>query len=277
MQDEWRVKTDETLSKLVSAINALVQHETASAPVRKRKAVAEGAGEDVARYTTAASRFSGMSASMTPSGSQRSFSMSRVQNQHDIGNGNRLPISIQGFAPHLDIASLSSTRRPSSTVGAVSLGTGTTHMLSDLTSFSMAENVSQPLTTVDMNNPIRAALRARGSLPLPRLIKSTNIANRHMASETALVTVRVAIAIPSPRSGSSDPRLDAIRLGLLTSHEARSLFSLYARNFEPFGFGFPDFPASSDLTPVLLSSIAYVSSLHTPRADISSKTPASKS
>ncbi|EST07681.2 hypothetical protein PSEUBRA_002776 [Kalmanozyma brasiliensis GHG001] len=51
-------------------------------------------------------------------------------------------------------------------------------------------------------------------------------------------------------------------------HEARCLLSLYAKTIEPFGFGLPDFPASAELTPVILSAIACVASLHSPSSDL---------
>ncbi|KAI3477039.1 hypothetical protein L1887_61336 [Cichorium endivia] len=82
------------------------------------------------------------------------------------------------------------------------------------------------------------------------------------ARKTALLSRHSRYRYPDAVLGSNDPRLDAVRLGILSSHEARSHFSLYAKRIEPFAFGFPDFPASSELTPVLLSAIATVASRH---------------
>ncbi|EPQ25748.1 uncharacterized protein PFL1_06615 [Pseudozyma flocculosa PF-1] len=76
---------------------------------------------------------------------------------------------------------------------------------------------------------------------------------------------------PSPRLGMDDPRLNAIRLGLVSIHEARHLFAVYAKGVQPFNFGFPEFPASSHMTPVLISAVASVASLFSPTAQLRSR------
>ncbi|SPO40557.1 uncharacterized protein PSFLO_06039 [Pseudozyma flocculosa] len=68
-----------------------------------------------------------------------------------------------------------------------------------------------------------------------------------------------------------DPRLNAIRLGLVSIHEARHLFAVYAKGVQPFNFGFPEFPASSHMTPVLISAVASVASLFSPTAQLRSR------
>ena len=51
-------------------------------------------------------------------------------------------------------------------------------------------------------------------------------------------------------------------MGIVPVNEARSLFVSYAKDVQPLGFGFPDFPASTEITPVLSSAILAVASLH---------------
>lgn len=132
---------------------------------------------------------------------------------------------------------------------------------------SSASSTAEPL------HPLQTTLGSAGSLPLPEsLLRSGRIDGRPL-HKPPLLARPSRYRYPDSNLGSSDPRLDAIRLGLLSAHEARSLFSLYAKLVEPLGFSFPDFPASSELTPVLLSAITSVASLHSPYPSLRSRQP----
>ncbi|PWN50656.1 hypothetical protein IE53DRAFT_83228 [Violaceomyces palustris] len=107
-------------------------------------------------------------------------------------------------------------------------------------------------THVSSSIPSPRILRRAADLPeVPRKRFHSNVVDRHSPYQH-----------PDPRLGQEDPRLNVIRLGILSMHQARSLLVTYAREVQPFGFGFPDFPASPNLTPVLLSAITAAACLH---------------
>ncbi|KAJ9478196.1 C6 transcription factor [Pseudozyma hubeiensis] len=110
-------------------------------------------------------------------------------------------------------------------------------------------------------------------MPIPKIPSQRSIVSRQKQSTPALPLRASRYRYPDTSLGSNDPRLDAIRLGLLSSHEARHLFSSYAKHMEPFAFGFPDFPASCELTPVLLSAITSVASILSPSSEVRSRQP----
>lgn len=131
--------------------------------------------------------------------------------------------------------------------------------------------VGNPTHHVDQ--PLQSTSKACGSLPLPTAHASRDDRCRQAPSKPALLPRPSRYRYSNPDLGSNDPRLDAIRLGLLSSNEARSLFTHYAKAIEPLGLGFPEFPASSELTPVLLSAITAVTSLLSPSPELRSRQP----
>ncbi|SPO23224.1 uncharacterized protein UTRI_01902 [Ustilago trichophora] len=281
LQDEWRIKTDETLSKLVMTMNALVQQEDAVLPARKRRAVEGASAEDAGARVGApvASGLTGGSATTT-----RWHGVTRASNgahvvptqvvdggvvHHTVLSAYHHPIAGSStFTPHLGFNLGSNSRRAS----LVSVPDHSMDIFSSSLATNGITNISQLNAQVhskaNADHPIISAVRARGSLPIPHASTNTNLIKASSSPKPALLSRTSRYRYPDADIGSNDPRLDAIRLGILSSHEARSLFSLYAKAIEPFGFGFPDFPASSDLTPVLLSAITSVSSLHTPSLDL---------
>ena len=64
--------------------------------------------------------------------------------------------------------------------------------------------------------------------------------------------------------GRDDPRMNAISIGLVLMDRARSLFMFFADKLQPHSFGFPTYPASEQMTPVIISSILMVAALHDP-------------
>ncbi|PWN38275.1 uncharacterized protein FA14DRAFT_24955 [Meira miltonrushii] len=64
--------------------------------------------------------------------------------------------------------------------------------------------------------------------------------------------------------GASDPRFSVIRMGLITMDKAKSLFISFADKLQPHSFGFPTYPASEAMTPVIIAAILTVSSLFEP-------------
>ncbi|SPO21915.1 uncharacterized protein UTRI_01902_B [Ustilago trichophora] len=280
LQDEWRIKTDETLSKLVMAMNALVQQEDAALPARKRRAVEGGFAEDAgARFgpPVASGLTVGNATPTRGQGVMRAANGAHMVASQGAGSGagyhagmsayhhpNAGPSS---FAPSLSLNLGTNSRR-------ASLVAGLDHSMDAFASSPSANGITnisqlQPhVTKADATHPIRSSVRARGSLPIPHASTKTNAMKGSSTPKPGLLARTSRYRYPDADLGSNDPRLDAIRLGILSSHEARSLFSLYAKAIEPFGFGFPDFPASADLTPVLLSAITSVSSLHTPSLDL---------
>jgi len=64
--------------------------------------------------------------------------------------------------------------------------------------------------------------------------------------------------------GRDDPRMNAINIGLVLMDRARSLFMFFAEKLQPHSFGFPTYPASEQMTPVIISSILMVAALHDP-------------
>lgn len=255
LHDEWRTKTDETLNKLVSAINALVQQEDAVAPTRKRKATdtewENGAGL--------------ASAGMTP-GLSQGGGFARANVPRSGGNGGSYQPSPARAHLVLGGEASGATSYACSYAGVMSrrssLAPGLDHTLDLSDRTGLLQIQSHTRTTAESSQPTRI------SLPLPRRLGRAGEVRARAPPKPALVACISRYRFPDPSLGSNDPRLDAIRLGLLSSHEARSLFSLYAKTIEPYGFGFPDFPASSDLTPVLLSAITAISSLHASSADL---------
>ena len=282
LQDEWRVKTDETLTKLVTAINALVQQEDAGPPTRKRRTMDDAWGSEVTdRHTMTGTRGASSVSSVTAT---------RVQAM--AGPGSSYSLLAQRFSGnlaqspssnpyHYTATSFSnpepypgSTLRRSAPVPGMNLAinnasNGTIHAATSLNGASAMPQVSADgFSSTEANHAVRAGQRATGSLPLPSSPTKLNAFSGSPLPKPALLARSSRYRYPDPSLGSNDPRLDAIRLGLLSAHEARSLFSLYAKTVEPFGLGFPDFPASSDLTPVLLSAITCVAALHSPSTDL---------
>jgi hypothetical protein len=64
--------------------------------------------------------------------------------------------------------------------------------------------------------------------------------------------------------GRDDPRMNSISIGLITMDRARSLFVFFAEKLQPHSFGFPSYPASEQMTPVIISSILMIAALHDP-------------
>lgn len=64
--------------------------------------------------------------------------------------------------------------------------------------------------------------------------------------------------------GASDPRFSVIRMGLITMEKAKALFISFANKLQPHSFGFPTYPASEAMTPVIIAAILTVSSLFEP-------------
>ncbi|KDN43201.1 hypothetical protein K437DRAFT_154048 [Tilletiaria anomala UBC 951] len=69
-------------------------------------------------------------------------------------------------------------------------------------------------------------------------------------------------ARPAEHVGRDDPRLNAVSMGLVPLERARQLFIFFANHHFPHCFGFPTFPASENMTPVIIASILGVASLH---------------
>ncbi|SPC66988.1 uncharacterized protein UHOD_02562 [Ustilago sp. UG-2017b] len=271
LQGEWRIQTDETLSRLVGAIDALVQHqqeagEEDSGMGRKRKAKVE-IDDGASRYAQASSR-NAMDSVKDITGTVGGYPASVGSHHLPSTSTSRYQPATGSTAmtPQLEAYLRSTSRRPSLAFGMDQAGPilndpHTTHLQSSaaaLDPFTLPPQAESSTRSVDSSNPIRAALKVRGSLPLPSI---ATIANNYLPLGSPLALRPSQYRFPGPTLGSADPRLDAIRLGLLPSHTARSLFSSYAKHIEPFSFCFPDFPSTSNLTPVLLSSIITVSSL----------------
>lgn len=239
LHDEWRVRTDETLTKLVSAINALVQQESSSS-WRKRKAADDGWRDESAIASPAAgplhARAAGPTHAMTLNESMLGY---RVQPH--LAN-------LSTSATPMDHGGITASRRPSAVYGLNPLAHRPGAILSGT-------------DAIVGRDAAKGSPRAQNSLALPHFALCSP-APTTAARKTALLSRHSRYRYPDASLGSNDPRLDAVRLGIISSHEARSLFSLYAKRIEPFAFGFPDFPASSELTPVLLSAIATVASRH---------------
>ncbi|UZJ57239.1 hypothetical protein CBS101457_006559 [Exobasidium rhododendri] len=66
--------------------------------------------------------------------------------------------------------------------------------------------------------------------------------------------------------GRDDPRMNAISIGLVWMDRARALFKYFAEKLQPHSFGFPTYPASEQLTPVIISSILMVAALYDPQS-----------
>jgi Fungal Zn(2)-Cys(6) binuclear cluster domain len=64
--------------------------------------------------------------------------------------------------------------------------------------------------------------------------------------------------------GMSDPRFSVIRMGSISMEKARALFISFAEKLQPHSFGFPTYPASEVMTPVIIAAILTVSSLFEP-------------
>lgn len=64
--------------------------------------------------------------------------------------------------------------------------------------------------------------------------------------------------------GRDDPRMNAISIGLISMDRARSLFMFFAETMQPHSFGFPTYPAAEQMTPIIISAILMVASLHEP-------------
>ncbi|KAJ1034069.1 hypothetical protein NDA18_000941 [Ustilago nuda] len=88
--------------------------------------------------------------------------------------------------------------------------------------------------------------------------KSRSLASRaHSASPYAK---------PSHYIGRNDPRLTVISMGLVSMDQARHLFKFFARYLQPHCFGFPAYPASEEMTPLIIACILMVSSMHEPNS-----------
>lgn len=270
-QDEWRARTDETLTKLVSAMSALVEQEEHSS---KRRRIM---GQDWSEESTAL-RTPSASTSMIPS--RQTFytgagshilsqstratgeSIARIQSHAVLASGDRT----WGNAINRSSSNVGGSSRISSIIPTFSYVTDLLHQNSGLSNSSSSERTSNGSS----NQPMVLPSKTNGSLPLP-ILNAQRSGVYSQALHPTLVARASRYRYPDPSLGSNDPRLDAIRLGLLSSHEARFLFSLYAKTIEPFGFGFPDFPASSELTPVLLSAVTSVASPFSPSLDLRSR------
>jgi hypothetical protein len=64
--------------------------------------------------------------------------------------------------------------------------------------------------------------------------------------------------------GRDDPRMNAISIGLVVMDRARSLFTFFADKLQPHSFGFPTYPATEQMTPVIISAVLMVAALHDP-------------
>jgi hypothetical protein len=64
--------------------------------------------------------------------------------------------------------------------------------------------------------------------------------------------------------GRDDPRMNAISIGLVTMHRARLMLQFFADKLQPHSYGFPTYPANEQMTPLIISSILMVASLHDP-------------
>lgn len=64
--------------------------------------------------------------------------------------------------------------------------------------------------------------------------------------------------------GRSDPRMNAISIGLVPMEKAKALFVFFAEKMQPHSFGFPTYPANEQMTPVIISSLLMVSTLFDP-------------
>lgn len=55
-------------------------------------------------------------------------------------------------------------------------------------------------------------------------------------------------------------------MGLVSMDQARHLFKFFARYLQPHCFGFPTYPASEEMTPLIIACILMVSSMHEPNS-----------
>ncbi|CBQ71937.1 conserved hypothetical protein [Sporisorium reilianum SRZ2] len=276
LQDEWRVKTDETLNKLVSTIDALVRHQDSNLPAKRRRTTAPLDWSDNSTAAHSSDAAFGMTAVGSRPDSSRGANgiHSTMTRAFDgpFGQASGTPGYHQFTARPNDVGMLSSSGSylPSNSRRS-SLVVGLNHSMDSLFHPNHAGTITAPSSTTEPHNPCPSAHASAGSLPLPAALFRSSRMDARPPHKPSLLARPSRYRHPDPSLGSSDPRLDAIRLGLLSSHEARSLFSRYAKTIEPLGFGFPDFPASSDLTHVLLSAITSVASLHSRSPDLRSR------
>ncbi|GAC96240.1 C6 transcription factor [Pseudozyma hubeiensis SY62] len=267
-QDEWRARTDETLTKLVSVMTALVEQGETVPQKRRRVALQDWSDDNIVPFAPC------RSTAVTPS---------RIQQTRDV-----LPLPSRAtphdtcqLGPVAGHSSVTGTLAPVATRVASENGSNHRYLSNYATSGYATELLRQgkcaaSSSTSSCNgtyDPITLSKNHGSSMPLPKISLDRNIVSLQSQPKPALPLRASRYRYPDASLGSNDPRLDAIRLGLLSSHEARHLFSSYAKHIEPFGFGFPDFPASSELTPVLLSAITSVASILSPSSEVRSCQP----
>lgn len=286
LQDEWRLKTDETLGKLVSTIDALVKHQDGSLPFKRPRTTTHFDWSD---DSTAIHPSSSSSSSVPGALAGTGITSARMHASPARGAyGIHPPVSAIG-SPLGQIQATPRSHQPSGHLNGLGMLSSTNAGFSgNSRRSSVVAGLNQSMDslfqstngagailaigpTTEALHPLGKALGTVGSLPLPEAFFRNARVDGRPPPKPPLLARPSRYRHPDPSLGSNDPRLDAIRLGLLSSHEARSLFSLYAKAMEPLGFGFPDFPASSELTPVLLSAITSVASLHSPFAELRSR------
>ncbi|CAO1614530.1 unnamed protein product [Parajaminaea phylloscopi] len=81
---------------------------------------------------------------------------------------------------------------------------------------------------------------------------------------TSGVSSKESYGAPVSYIGRDDPRLTCVSRGMLPLEKVRQLFMFFAERMQPHSFGFPTFPATENMTPLIISAIAMVSSLHEP-------------
>lgn len=76
-----------------------------------------------------------------------------------------------------------------------------------------------------------------------------------------MMGMTTSYAKATPTIGASDPRFSVIRMGLIPMDRAKALFIFFAEKLQPHSFGFPTYPASEIMTPVIIAAILTVSTL----------------
>ncbi|PWZ00530.1 hypothetical protein BCV70DRAFT_160571 [Testicularia cyperi] len=258
--DEWRIKTDETLGKLVAAINTLSPHPLAP-PHATRSTPSSSWQRAPSRQARPAEHWD-----LGPSPSNFSTMLGQVSSSRraSLSAFGHQPAHVMAGTqiPHSDPYAKQSNHTAGSMMPLPN-NTSTT----GLTGLLEGPHSTTPSSAA---NPLASMIRSRGTLPLPRIRIGLSLA-AHQRNLGTLSSRKSQFRHPDEHLGKEDPRLDAIRVGLISTNEARSLFALFAKRFEPIGLGFPDFPATADLTHFLLSAIVSTASLHASSHALKSK------
>ncbi|CAO1639049.1 unnamed protein product [Sympodiomycopsis kandeliae] len=79
---------------------------------------------------------------------------------------------------------------------------------------------------------------------------------------TSGVPASQSYGAPVAYIGRDDPRLTCISRSLIPLEKVRGLFIFFSERMQPHSFGFPSFPPTEYMTPLIISAISMVSSLH---------------